>query len=396
MPDSSPSSVIEEMFARRAAQMAESSRVGIAPSHVTMAEPDPTGSTWTFRDLAPALAGDIEATVPTILRRHDGIALFYAGKVNGLHADSGVGKSLLALLAAVEHMTSRGAFLAARGDVVWIDHEDANESLAIERLRDLGVDDDVIRARFHYVNPDETARPSTVDRLLAEIDRLGRSCLVVIDSTGEALGLNGADENSDLDVDEWARALPKRLEREGHTVILIDHATKAADNPLHPSGSKRKRSMISGSSFLVSTVTPFDREHPGKLKLTCAKDRHGHYRRGAPAAWVHVDPTGDPRLKMLVEAPTESGPSPEDAAPASVALIRKVVAAVDEAGGVPSKNRLRSLIRAKGVHGRNGDIDDAVELAESIGCIRSARAGQSTTYSFVRSVTDDDLGRFLG
>lgn len=358
-----------------------------APANDDLVEPEwateALWPSWQFRDLSAALAGDNAHTTPTLLMRHDRTGMVYAGRINGLHCDSGSGKSLLAAFLAVER-------LGLGEHVVWVDCEDPNEDLLVERLRAFGVADDVIAAQVHYVNPDEPATVAAVEQLVTAMASYG-SCLVVIDSTGEALGLNGLDENKDLDVDQWKRILPHRFERAGHTVVMIDHGTKSADNPLYPSGSKRKRALISGASWFVEQVTPFDRDHPGKLKVTCAKDRHGNYRRGQVGAWVAVDPTGR-HLAMLVEAPDDD--TQPVAQGSLLALLKPVVDIIRSAGvdGIQSKNTLRAKVRVKGKGARGTDVDGAVALAADLGCVRvEAGARGAQIYYWIRDVTPADI-----
>jgi hypothetical protein len=339
------------------------------------------GVTWQPRDLSAALAGEHRARRPEILLRTDGRGLLYAGTINGIHSDSGTGKGWVALAAGVER-------LDAGGHLWWFDFEDPAEHLLIERLRTLGVSDDVIAGQVHYVKPDEPATLLVVSRVVAHASEFGPS-LVVIDSVGEALGLQGLDENKDLDVDLWKRLLPHELERAGHTLLNIDHGTKAGDNPLYPSGSKRKRALISGAAWHLELVTPFDREHPGKLKAVCAKDRHGNYRRGETGGWIHVDPTGD-RLQIIVEAPTDTDAGPLGAV--TVVLVRRVLAALKAEGAEGlGRNGLRAKVRTKG-KASNQAIDDATELAEGLGCIAVGTGPRNAQIRrYVRDATDDDL-----
>ena len=81
--------------------------------------------------------------------------------------------------------------------------------------------------------------------------------LAVVDSLGEAFGLEGIDENHDVEVAPWLRRVARRLADAGLSVLLLDHSTKSADNPRRPSGSKRKRAAITGASYLpvISTTT---------------------------------------------------------------------------------------------------------------------------------------------
>jgi hypothetical protein len=340
----------------------------------------PIGASWHPRDLTAALAGALERPMPTLLRRIDGLGMLYAKVINGIHSDSGTGKGWLALIATKEE-------LDAGRHVWWFDFEDPAEHLLIERLRTLGVPDNVIADQVHYINPDEPATHPVIAELVTLADQHGPS-FIVIDSTGECLGLQGLDENKDLDVDQWKRLLPHPFERAGHTVLLIDHGTKAGDSPLYPSGSKRKRALISGAAWSVELVTPFSRDHAGKLKLICAKDRHGTYRRGEIGAWVHIDPTGG-AFRYHLEVPTDTDSAPQGGA---VILIRRVVQACHDAGddGLPLRG-LRAAARTKGA-AANQLVDDAAALAERIGCIEiAAGARGARIHRWLRDPTDDEI-----
>src|ERR687898_486158 len=71
------------------------------------------------------------------------------------------------------------------------------------------------------------------------------------------IGLEGVDEDRDVQVGPWLRRVARRLaDSTGAGVIIIDHSTKAKDNPLFPSGSKRKRAAITGASYHVEAVAP--------------------------------------------------------------------------------------------------------------------------------------------
>jgi len=175
----------------------------------------------------------------------------------------------------------------------------------------------------------------------------------------------------------------------GHTVLLIDHGTKAGDSPLYPSGSKRKRALISGAAWSVELVTPFSRDHPGKLKLICAKDRHGTYRRGEIGAWVHVDPTGPAGLKIALEPPNDA---PLTTQTGSVVLVRRVVEACRQAGADGlTVRKLRAEARTKGP-AANQMVDDAAELADSLGCIAiTVEARNARVHRWLRDPTDQEL-----
>jgi hypothetical protein len=234
-------------------------------------------SSWARVDLGPALVGKVDRVTPTILRFEQMAgALFYAGRVNGVHGDSGDGKTWAAAIATAQE-------LEAGNRVLWVDLED-DESVICERLRDvLNVPVDTVLEGLHYYRPVEPFDADAIDQLVSEV-LTHEITLAVIDSLGEAFGLEGLNEDKDVEVGPWLRRVARPLADAGAAVLLIDHSTKAKDNQLFPSGSKRKRAAITGSSFFLDAITPLTRESGGRLRLTCAKDRHGTYRRGEVVA----------------------------------------------------------------------------------------------------------------
>src|SRR5689334_11769285 len=91
-----------------------------------------TASSWTPVDLEPILNGEHEPEEPDLLRRTDGVALLYRGRLHAVFAEPEAGKGWLALTASKER-------LEAGGTVLYIDYEDTALNVIV-RLRDLGVD----------------------------------------------------------------------------------------------------------------------------------------------------------------------------------------------------------------------------------------------------------------
>jgi hypothetical protein len=208
-----------------------------------------------------------------------------------------------------------------------------------------GLDPDAFDRQLHYYGPrepfDELA-VAEIKRDVAEHD----VTLIVIDSLGEAFGLEGVDEDKDKDVAPWMRRIARPLADAGPAVLNIDHATKAADNPLHPSGSKRKRAAITGQSYLAEAPQPLTRENGGRVTLKCAKDRHGHYRRGTLVASIELNIYPDGTI-VHVHAPAERQRD-ADAPSAKLDLMeRKAVEAVTREGEPLSQNRLEELMNVK-------------------------------------------------
>ncbi len=334
-------------------------------------------SSWYRVDLGPVLAGAVTRVVPTVLRRDDGQHLFYPGRVNGLHADSGLGKSMVLAVAAAQELN-------AGASVGWVDFEDPDATTIVERLRMFVVDDATITDRFHYYGPREPFTDLAVETLIGD---LAGCTLVVIDSMGEAFGLEGLDENKDVDVGPWLRRVARVLADAGPAVVLVDHATKAADNPLHPSGSKRKRAAITGASYLLEASKPLTRDDGGRLRLTCAKDRHGTFRRGDAAATVDFALYPDGGVSVKVWAPLEQNNSPEDRLHI---VARAAVRAAKTAAEPLTQNRLLALMNVKAAASiKRAGIDEAVAR----GALRADPGpNRATLHVFVRDLENAPEG----
>lgn len=207
-------------------------------------------------------------------------ALIYPERVNALNGEPGGGKTWVALQACAET-------IAAGFHAILVDLEDHAPS-TVARLRALGASDEDIRERFHYVKPDRPMSAEAIEYLEAKIIEL-EVVLVVIDSVGELMSLQGVKPNDDDAVAALYRAIPRRLAGLGPAVLLVDHVPKNnADTPLYAIGSQRKRAAIDGASFMVATVKAFAAGVDGMLKLITAKDRLGNFVTGQAAAEIAV------------------------------------------------------------------------------------------------------------
>jgi 5S rRNA maturation endonuclease (ribonuclease M5) len=330
-----------------------------APQTPSEASESDDEDTWAPIDLGPVLSGEIAQPVPDIMIRHDGSALIYEKAVNGIHGDSGAGKGWLVCEAIVRQ--------AGRGYTsILLDYEDIAVSITA-RLTELGMTADEIVEHLIYIRPQTAASPAEVKRI-CDLITARDVRLVVIDSIGEAFAIEGIDENSDKEVGPWLRAVARPMAEVGAAVLLVDHSTKAADNPLYASGSKRKRAAITGSSFLVEAIEPFVKGKGGRLKLTCAKDRHGNYRRGDAAAYLVMEQKGHgpPSLTLYAPALTET----KRDLPAML-CAKAAVKAAQKAGRTLSQAALIGLMDIKaGTETKRAGIDLAVgegSLEESEG-----------------------------
>jgi hypothetical protein len=253
---------------------------GEVTSNTGEQEPDEHG--YVRVDLGPYLRGEVKRVKADLAVMNDGRGLLHRERLNGVHGDSGAGKSFLVAF------TVRELAEAGRGVMV-IDLEDTPDPL-IERLRQIGLDDERIERLVVFVRPQEPFTPKNVERLIAMV-QMDNVAHVFVETLGEAFSLEGLNEDRDVEVAPWLRRVCRRLiEQTQVGVTLIDHGTKSTDRPLDPSGSKRKRAAITGTAWLMQSVDPFDRGSGGLSTLTCAKDRHGWFKRGEQAARLVLDP----------------------------------------------------------------------------------------------------------
>ncbi len=335
------------------------------------------GDSWQPVDLGPVLKGKSVQPMPSIMRRGDGACLLYSGMINGFHGPSGEGKGLVTCWTIAQQMRDGKI-------VLLLDFEDTAESI-VARLRMFGATDDEIRDRFVYIRPSDPFNDDAVTAVIAlALER--HVGLVVIDSLGEAFGLDGINEDKDAEVGPWLRRVARRIADAGPAVLLIDHSTKAADNPLFPSGSKRKRAAIGGASYLITATAPLVKGKGGRLILTCAKDRHGNYARGeVVAAFVmNVDEAGEVRADLYSPDNRERDPLVEVVARAAVRAAK--------AEGRPMS--LRTLLAAMKVKAGSDLKRGAIDLAVGRGALTEttgARNARLFTYcTDMPEATNDD------
>lgn len=246
-------------------------------------------SSWTPQRVdeivAGLQAGTFDRPRPTVGRLADGSHWLYASAVNGLAGESGCGKTWTAL-------ASVRAELEDSRSVVYVDMEDSAVGI-VSRLLDLGVPPEVVAdpAAFSYVRPDEAFKDDVRSEFWALLDRLSPS-LVVLDSTGESMALEGTDPNSDDGVAVWFRRVATAIADRGPAVLLLDHLPKSDNAAKSPIGSQRKRAAISGVQ-MIQTVRPgmsFAKGRAGEARLTCTKDRHGNFVTGDVVMNLAVNP----------------------------------------------------------------------------------------------------------
>jgi hypothetical protein len=220
------------------------------------------------------LAGGTPPTVepPTILRRTDGHALFYAGKVNGIFGDPECGKTWIAQAAGLEALYNGGTFA-----IIDVDHNGPVATAGRLSLLGAHVGHLADPTRFRYYQPDDP------DELRAAIDDVVRHAptVVLIDSIGEAIPMLGANTNDGDEITNAMRFLCTRPADTGSCVITIDHLPKntEARSTGYAIGSIAKKRMIRGAYIRAEARLQPAPGQKGLITLRIEKDTAGELRR---------------------------------------------------------------------------------------------------------------------
>ena len=229
-----------------------------------------------YADLTWAANGEIRPpTLPSIGERNDGAHILYAGKINGIYGDPETAKTWFAL-----HLAQQ--VLSAGGTVALIDIDHNGENDTVDRLRKLGVSNQLIGnpAHFRYYIPE------TPTELLATRDNIieQHPTLCILDSIGELIPMLGLDSNSNDDISRGYRAMLTPLAQENTAVLTIDHLAKAgkSDHGYAIGGIAKKR-IINGAYYHAEAITIPAPGIVGKVRIMVTKDRPGGIREHAPA-----------------------------------------------------------------------------------------------------------------
>lgn len=231
-----------------------------------------------YVDVAALLDGGVPEPPPTeLLRRTDGIALFYPGQVNAIFGDPESGKTLLVTAATAE---------ALRGGrrVLWVDIDHNGPEATIARLILFGAPESALRDPdlFRYAEPED--KPHLMS-IVADVREGWRPAVAVVDSLGELLPLMNLASNSPDDLTVAHTAVLKSMAMAGAAVLAIDHLAKNTESRLSgPTGTAAKRRTVGGVSIRVTVADTFIPGKGGSAHLAVNKDRHGGLRRYCPPA----------------------------------------------------------------------------------------------------------------
>lgn len=230
--------------------------------------PAPADGSDIYPDLAEWLDEDYQPEAPEVgLERDDGARLLYAGKWHTCMAESGVGKSWLALWHCVEEMR-RGHH------VVYAHFEESSPRSTLLRLKALGVSATEIRERFHWL--DAGSRPSSAR--LGEVAPWGVPTLVVLDGINAACGLLGLNPLDVEAVNAYRTRFVTPFTAAGAAVLSLGHPPKARarQEERHGYGSTAWLDLVDGAAFRMRPSSrPIARGRDGYATVYVVKDRPG-------------------------------------------------------------------------------------------------------------------------
>jgi hypothetical protein len=308
---------------------------------------------WEPTDLAAIINHGWEPVQPELLQRADGAHLLYPQRINALYGESGSGKTWVAMAAAAQTI--------AKGQrVLFLDFEDHPGSVT-DRMRMLGCDNAQLIDLFTYISP-VMPYSDRAGHYLEQLIITTNVELCIIDSTGEAVSMDGINPNADEEIAAWFRRVPRRLTRAGATVLLLDHVPKSNEsNKRFAIGSQRKLAAIDGASYRVDATTPPAKGMEGKLKLTVAKDRHGNYQHGSTVANITVADTQS-GIHVTITDPNHTQPN------AIMETISRVLGM-----GTTTQNRLMDACQPN----PRRQVKDSLEEMIALGYVeRTVRTGK--------------------
>lgn len=308
--------------------------------------------------------------------------LLYPGRVNALYGTHTAGKTWTAL-----HLARCNA--EAGDETLLIDYEDSEVGLA---ARCLALDPKLAKS-VHYLAPAGALRPED----FAEDLRYHRITLVIIDSVGESMAACGYDSNSEQDVTRWFTEVPDAFAEMGPAVLVLDHIAKKQDGTPSPVGSFRKSAAITGAQFALENGSGFSKERAGWSKLTCTKDRNGHFATGEAVGRMDFIPIDGVLTVALVRgaAAAQKVSLADSLEQAVMEFIEDRMATVHgqldendrEMDGRPSITQIRDAVRKGGVPASNSKVREAVDRLVANGHLAKVhnKSGQSTRDVFVPS-----------
>lgn len=165
--------------------------------------------------------------------------------------------------------------------VAWADLDAMGAGELLDRLRILGVPDEVTGQQFLHFEPTERLKQGRLDDVCALLAGRGVR-LFVIDAFNPMLNLHGLDPSSTPDVETFWREIATPLTKAGAAPTMLDHVPKNSDGRgKYAYGSERKATGAIVHIGFRLLGEPLARGTTGRTLLTTHKDRPGYLPRPA-------------------------------------------------------------------------------------------------------------------
>jgi hypothetical protein len=323
--------------------------------------PDPACEPPPFVDLGPFIEGTCGPEKPSVASIGD-TCLFYAGRVNEIHGEPGVGKSNV-------FYGAMKPTLEAGGSVLFIDPEDTPQGFTTRALL-FGINPADIEARVFYLHNPEPEHISAAQKwaLVHHPD------LVILDGLAESMAGVGVNEDKAQEILPFFKSWLRPFAEAGAAVVVADHVTKSTDGRgRFARGSGAKLGRYDGVSYSVELGKAYAPDVEGFLRLRVAKDRNGGVGPvGTVVSELHFIPDiNDGGTRLEWRQPEQAG----DWQP--TAIMEKVVKHLEIYGGA-SKRDLRGL-------GNHKYADRAIELLIESGTITRETQGKSHRFTLAKN-----------
>ena len=220
-------------------------------------------------DLTAYLDGTYVAPEPQLgARRDDGRQLLYPGHWHTCMATTGAGKTWLALWHVAAELDNGHT-------VVYLHFEESTPAGTLARLLALGVQREVIRERFIWLDCDRLWQPG---EFAAEFAAFHDATLVVLDGINAACTRHGHNPSEPVSLGWYRRTLVTPVTASGAAVLSLGHPVKARDrqDERHGFGYTGWLDEVDGVGFrLLPGKAPIRRGMDGTAHVYSVKDRNG-------------------------------------------------------------------------------------------------------------------------
>ncbi|CAN5583968.1 hypothetical protein BH09VER1_BH09VER1_40290 [soil metagenome] len=327
-----------------------------------------------FVDMAHVLSLDLSEEVPSVAPVLDGHCMLYAGRVNELHAEPGVGKTNVVLALAV-------SVLAQGKTVAYIDPEDSPK-LAVRRLLRFGATREQILAGFKYAPCPTPENWSQLTRWA----RVNRPDFLAFDGLAEILASFGVNENDHQEFLSFCRDYITPLATLGICVLVSDHVAKKVEsdqkNKTWARGSSAKLGRYDGASYVVELGQGYSPTVAGYVRLHITKDRHGGVGcKFQYLADIHFTPDPENQRTQVEFRLASPNALPASLEPVMDKITRHLTAHPDAC--------LRDLIA---LGGKSSNIHRAIDALQKAGrlLVESSGPGKANRYTLLDPTAGED------